>query len=70
MPTGIMPEAMEVAACDDADNCPFDDAKWYEGVWGDQLKTDSERHQVQKLIKHERLPAGVTVLRDSTYKLR
>ncbi|KAJ5983635.1 hypothetical protein N7481_005734 [Penicillium waksmanii] len=70
MPTGIMPEAMEVAACDDKDNCPFDDAKWYEGVWGEQLKTDSERHQVQKLIKHERLPAGVTVLRDSTYKLR
>jgi len=70
MPTGIMPESMELLACEDEENCPFSDAKWQEGVWGEQLKTDSERHQVQKVIKSERLPAGVTAFRDSTYKLR
>ncbi|KAJ5090224.1 hypothetical protein N7532_008908 [Penicillium argentinense] len=70
MPTGIMPESMEVVACKGKTHCPFDQNEWYEGVLGQSVNSASAKQQVEKLIDHESLPAGVTVVRDSTYKLR
>ncbi|KAL4970751.1 glycoside hydrolase family 47 protein [Aspergillus stella-maris] len=75
MPTGIMPEIMYFTPCDNADDCPWDEQKWYQGVrsrppqHANIAKTDAAAIALIKELKLEQLP-GVTEVADARYNLR
>ncbi|KAJ5584230.1 uncharacterized protein N7459_004030 [Penicillium hispanicum] len=70
MPTGIMPEAFKFIACENADDCPWDESVWYEEVWGQPLNSHEHLARVREVIDHEGLPPGMIALKDPSYKLR
>lgn len=70
MPTGIAPEAMKVLPCEDMDDCPWEESKWYEGVMGYPIKSQEHLDKAKELIEYQGIPAGVLSFRDPAYKLR
>jgi len=70
MPSGIMPEIMKVSACEDMDNCPWDEDRWYNEVMASPVNTPEGREKAREVIELEGIPPGVLSLRDPTYKLR
>jgi mannosyl-oligosaccharide alpha-1,2-mannosidase len=70
MPSGIMPEIMKVSACEDIDDCPWDERRWYNEVMASTISTPEQRAKAKEVIEYEGIPPGVLSLRDPTYKLR
>lgn len=56
-PTGMMPERFNMVPCDDPDNCPWNEKKWFEGK---ALRPEWKEH----------LPKGFTTAKDPRYILR
>lgn len=73
MPSGIMPETMYVSACEDAENCPWDESKWYQGVRSRPPKhaniAETDAAAIA-LIEELQLYPGVTQVADARYMLR
>ncbi|KAJ6127324.1 hypothetical protein N7523_002936 [Penicillium sp. IBT 18751x] len=70
MPSGIMPEIMKVSACEDIDECPWDEDRWYEEIMAKPVSAPEERKKAQEVVELEGIPPGILSLRDPTYKLR
>lgn len=73
MPTGIMPEIMYVSPCEEAENCEWDERKWYRDVRRRLLRgssSDDGNRETQSTIKNRGLQPGVTEIPDAQYKLR
>lgn len=70
MPSGIMPEVMKVSACEEIDDCPWDEDRWYKEVMAKPVSTPEERKKAQEVVELEGIPPGILSLRDPTYKLR
>lgn len=70
MPTGIMPESLEVSPCADIDKCPWDEGKWYEDVLGQSIHSREHLAQAQQQVKDEGFPPGIVGISDPAYKLR
>jgi mannosyl-oligosaccharide alpha-1,2-mannosidase len=70
MPTGIMPETLEVSPCAEIENCPWDEGKWYEDVLGQPIHSREHLERAQKQVEDEGLPPGIVGIADPTYKLR
>ncbi|PSN68904.1 seven-hairpin glycosidase [Corynespora cassiicola Philippines] len=68
MPTGIMPEIFNMAACDDRNSCPWNQTKYEEEV----LKRAYGKSKADFLaaVEELKLPPGYTYLRDKRYLLR
>lgn len=72
--TGIMPEIFQTVACEDADDCEWDEKKWHKavleqnGAAGDDTKSEEER--AEDLIKENRLPPGFFHISERKYILR
>ena len=64
-PLGIMPEILHFAKCNDEKHCPFDEAKWHEGVRDVWMVSEA-----QEIIDNNNLPKGVTRVDDTRYMLR
>lgn len=73
MPSGIMPETMYVSPCEDAENCPWDESKWYQGVRSRPPKhaniAETDAAAIA-LIEELQLYPGVTQVADARYMLR
>ena len=73
MPTGIMPEIFHVSACDDMDDCKWDEKKWYRDVQL-RLSKGTRAQDAQKegkaLVKTHALAPGITDVSDARYFLR
>lgn len=73
MHSGIMPEAMYLSPCEDAENCPWDEQKWYRDVRSRPPKhaniaeTDAA---ARALIERLDFFPGVTEIADARYMLR
>ncbi|KAJ5669387.1 hypothetical protein N7462_010457 [Penicillium macrosclerotiorum] len=70
MPTGIMPEALEVVPCKDMEHCPWDEGKWYEGVLRQPIHSQEHLDRARAKIEAEGYPPGVIDIQDASYKLR
>ena len=70
MPTGIMPEVFRVTPCEHIDECPWDEEQWMSDVISHSIDTEEDREKAEDQIEVERLPPGVTSIRDASYKLR
>ncbi|RJE25491.1 hydrolase family 47 protein [Aspergillus sclerotialis] len=73
MPTGIMPEIFHVSACDDMDDCKWDEKKWYRDVQRRLSKGTSAQNAQQEgksLVKTHGLAPGMTDISDARYFLR
>lgn len=70
MPTGIMPEIFKVTHCKEIDHCPWDEEKWMSGVLSRSIDSAETREAAEDQIEAERLPPGVTEIKDPNYKLR
>ncbi|RDW81018.1 glycoside hydrolase family 47 protein [Aspergillus mulundensis] len=73
MPSGIMPEIMYLSPCDDAENCPWDEQKWYEDVRArppDHANIADTDEAAQMLIEKLGLVPGVAEIADARYMLR
>ncbi|KAL5343674.1 glycoside hydrolase [Aspergillus crustosus] len=73
MPTGVMPEIMYFSPCDDTEDCPWDEEKWYRDVRARPPKhaNIAETDEAAKiLIKKLGLYPGVTEIPDARYMLR
>jgi mannosyl-oligosaccharide alpha-1,2-mannosidase len=70
MPTGIMPETLEVSPCAEIEKCPWDEGKWYEDVLGQPIHSREHLERAQKQVEDEGLPPGIVGIADPTYKLR
>ncbi|KAL1967357.1 hypothetical protein VTN77DRAFT_3403 [Rasamsonia byssochlamydoides] len=76
MPTGLMPEVFYTAACDDKDNCPWDEKKWlaevrrlatHRGIVG---SSEDEDGYARELVSKAKLQPGITLINDARYMLR
>ncbi|CAI6337164.1 unnamed protein product [Periconia digitata] len=68
MPSGIMPEIFNIAACDDRHTCPWNETAWEEGVRRySYTRTEAD---LKKFVADEKLPQGFTYIRDKRYLLR
>lgn len=66
MPTGIMPEIMHTVACENENDCPWNEAKWHEKV-SEMIDGDDDD---KTKIENHRLPPGVANVDDGRYILR
>ncbi|KAM3089545.1 hypothetical protein ACMFMG_001131 [Clarireedia jacksonii] len=66
MPLGIMPEFMRLVACEDENNCLWDEKKWHDKV--DELNKGTET-AMEKIEMYRLLP-GVSKIDDGRYSLR
>ncbi|KAJ5105257.1 hypothetical protein NUU61_002604 [Penicillium alfredii] len=69
-PTGVMPESFRVSACENIDVCPWDQNKWFADIIGRHIELDEERQRAQQKVDAQRLPPGITDIRDPSYSLR
>ncbi|PVI04513.1 glycoside hydrolase family 47 protein [Periconia macrospinosa] len=68
MPSGIMPEIFNIAACEDRITCPWNETAWEEGV---RRYSYTRTHKdFQTFVAEEKLPRGFTYIRDKRYLLR
>ncbi|CAG8110868.1 unnamed protein product [Penicillium salamii] len=70
MPTGIMPEIFKVSHCQELDHCPWDEEKWMSEVISRSIDSAETREAAEDQIEAEKLPPGVTEIKDPNYKLR
>ncbi|KAL4788298.1 glycoside hydrolase [Aspergillus varians] len=73
MPTGIMPEIMYLSPCEDAENCPWDEKKWYRDVRSrppQHANIAQSDEAARLLIENFDLYPGVTEVADARYMLR
>ncbi|OOQ86097.1 glycosyl hydrolase family 47 protein [Penicillium brasilianum] len=70
MPTGIMPETLEVSPCKEIEKCPWDEGKWYEDVLGQPIHSREHLERAQQEVELEGFPPGIVGIPDPTYKLR
>lgn len=72
--TGIMPEIFDAVACEDANNCEWDEKKWHKAVLdhhgGTQDDTRDEKERAEERIKENRLPPGFFHISERKYILR
>ena len=66
MPNGIMPETMHAVACENVDDCPWDQRKWWDKV----EMMDEGDEDVQIKIANHRLAPDVAKVDDGRYILR
>lgn len=65
--TGVMPETMHLAACENSDSCNWSEKQWKEAIEKEQnVASDA----VQRTIDDQRLPKGFTKIPDGRYILR
>ncbi|KAF1948475.1 seven-hairpin glycosidase [Byssothecium circinans] len=68
MPTGIMPEIFTIAACEDRKKCPWNATAYEEDVrHRSYMKTHAD---FEAYVAEEKLPLGITGVRDKRYLLR
>lgn len=66
MPLGIMPEILHTVACENAEDCPWDEKLWHEKI----AEVHTEQVDVaQKILRH-RLQPGIIKIDDGRYILR
>ena len=73
MPTGIMPEVFHVSACEDMNNCKWDEKKWYKDVQQRLCGNKENQDPLQEgksLVKTNGLAPGMTDVDDARYLLR
>lgn len=73
MPTGLMPETMYVSACNDLEECKWDEQKWYMDI--DHRSSHSATDELavangKAIAKESELPPGMTEIPDVRYYLR
>ena len=72
--TGIMPEAFQLVPCTDANNCQWNQDKWYAAIVGrpdgHRNLTLQERTKAQTQIEKYKFPPGFYDIQDRSYKLR
>lgn len=62
---GIMPEVMHTIACDDRNDCPWDEEKWRR-----EIEASFPEKTADEVLKDRNLPPGVSKIDDGRYILR
>jgi mannosyl-oligosaccharide alpha-1,2-mannosidase len=75
MVTGIMPEKFHVVACEDANNCKWNETMWHAEILklnndGMDFKSLKPEDRVSHIIRDRRLPEGFSAIGDRRYSLR
>ena len=70
MPTGIMPEIFNVVPCESATTCKWEESAWKYAISKRFALVQYKPEVIEKAIKDERLPEGVTHVVDRRYGLR
>ncbi|EAW10457.1 glycoside hydrolase family 47 protein [Aspergillus clavatus NRRL 1] len=73
MPTGIMPETLQVSPCQSMESCEWDEQQWYQDVrrrLARGSKADDTVKEAKAIIKEKGLQPGVTEVSDGRYLLR
>ncbi|KAL4817239.1 glycoside hydrolase [Aspergillus spinulosporus] len=73
MPSGIMPEVMYLSPCEDLENCPWDEQKWYRDVRArppHHANIADTEEAAKMLIEKFGLVPGVAEIADARYMLR
>jgi mannosyl-oligosaccharide alpha-1,2-mannosidase len=65
MSTKVMPETFHLQSCPSLSPCPWEEARWHEGIISESSSSD-----VMRTIADERLPRGFTKISDRRYLLR
>ena len=73
MPTGIMPEIFNVAACQGLEKCKWDEIKWLTEVRSNYRRANAYNDAVAEgraAARDKRIPPGVVSITDAKYQLR
>lgn len=73
MPTGIMPEIFNVAACPGLEKCDWDELKWYREVRSNSRRARTSNDDVAEgkaTAQEKGFPPGIVSINDAQYKLR
>lgn len=64
-PLGIMPEMIHTVACENHENCPWDESKWHR-----EVESYSPENTAEETILSRHLAPGVSKIDDGRYVLR
>ncbi|KYK54418.1 glycosyl hydrolase [Drechmeria coniospora] len=69
LPSGVMPEVLELTRCADRNNCPWSESTWHDAVAAANADR-AEGKPGSELAQQFKLPKGISKINDGRYVLR